>query len=254
MAAPFSTISALVLREVRYKEADRILTLLTAERGIITAKARGAVRKTSRTAAATQQLTYSEMTVFENSGRMTVNEAIVKESFDGLREDFEAFALGCYFAEAAEALGRNEIAEPELMSLTLNALYALSRKLRPFEDIKAAFELRLSSILGYAPDLTCCEQCGRRDPEHPALGILTGRLCCRECRDPGSGAAENLTSGALRAMRQIEAAGPKQFLSYIIDDPDKPCLYRTCENYLAEQTSKRFSTLDYYKSIRAFHC
>ena len=73
----FNTTNALVLRETRYKEADRILTLLTDKEGKITVKARGALRKSSKTAAATQQLTYSEMTLFGNRGRWTVNEASV---------------------------------------------------------------------------------------------------------------------------------------------------------------------------------
>ena len=47
----FKTVNALVLREVRYKEADRILTLLTDTDGKITVKARGALRKSSKTAA-----------------------------------------------------------------------------------------------------------------------------------------------------------------------------------------------------------
>ena len=47
----FTTTNALVLREVRYKEADRILTLLTSTEGKISVKARGALRKGSRMAA-----------------------------------------------------------------------------------------------------------------------------------------------------------------------------------------------------------
>ena len=90
----FNTTNALVLRETRYKEADRILTLLTDKEGKITVKARGALRKSSKTAAATQQLTYSEMTLFGNRGRWTVNEASVKEAFSGLRMDMEALSLG----------------------------------------------------------------------------------------------------------------------------------------------------------------
>ena len=39
------TINAVVLREVRYKEADAIVTLLTAEKGIITASVKGIYRK-----------------------------------------------------------------------------------------------------------------------------------------------------------------------------------------------------------------
>ena len=94
----FKTVNALVLREVRYKEADRILTILTDTDGKLTVKARGALRKSSKTAAATQLLTYSEMTLFGNRGRWTVNEATVKEPFAGLREEMERLALGAYFA------------------------------------------------------------------------------------------------------------------------------------------------------------
>ena len=56
----YETMQALVLREVRYKESDRIINLLTRQHGKMSAKARGALRKGSKTAAATQQLTYSE--------------------------------------------------------------------------------------------------------------------------------------------------------------------------------------------------
>ena len=57
------TIKALVLREVKYKEADRILTVLT-EEGKMTMKAPGALRKTSKCSAATQQLTFSDLTLY----------------------------------------------------------------------------------------------------------------------------------------------------------------------------------------------
>ena len=123
----FKTVNALVLREARYKEADRILTLLTDTDGKLTVKARGALRKSSRTAAATQQLTYSEMTLFGNRGKWTVNEAQVKEGFDGLRGDMEKLALGAYFAECMEALSVEDQPEPALLQLGLNCLYALSR-------------------------------------------------------------------------------------------------------------------------------
>ena len=157
----FKTVNALVLREVRYKEADRILTILTDTDGKLTVKARGALRKSSKTAAATQLLTYSEMTLFGNRGRWTVNEATVKEPFAGLREEMERLALGAYFAECMEAFGVEEQPEPELLQLGLNSLYALSRGLGSQEKIKAAFELRLMCLTGYTPELTACAVCGK---------------------------------------------------------------------------------------------
>ena len=50
------TTKALVLREVNYKEADKILTALTADEGKMTVSAGGVRRKSGATAAACQQL------------------------------------------------------------------------------------------------------------------------------------------------------------------------------------------------------
>lgn len=61
----FLTTRGLVLREVRYKESDKILTVLTQHEGKVTVRARGALRKGSRITAATQLLTYSDMTILK---------------------------------------------------------------------------------------------------------------------------------------------------------------------------------------------
>ena len=198
----FKTVNALVLREVRYKEADRILTLLTDTDGKITVKARGALRKSSKTAAATQQLTYSEMTLFGNLGRWTVNEATVKEGFDGLRTDIGSVALGCYFAECADALSVEDQPDAPLMQLALNCLYALSRGMYTPEHIKAAFELRLMCLAGYTPELSHCAVCGEEEPGDPVLMLERGCVCCRRCA-AGAGQTVKLDTASLNAMRHI---------------------------------------------------
>ena len=163
----FLTTRGLVLREVRYKEADKILTVLTQHEGKVTVRARGALRKGSRITAATQLLTYSDMTIFENRGRRTLNEASTVEEFLGLRADLGAFALGSYFAELLETVSAEEYPDPPVLQLGLNSLYALSRALCPPEQIKAVFELRLMCLAGYEPDLSCCAQCGAAEPDEP---------------------------------------------------------------------------------------
>ena len=214
----FETTKALVLREVKYKEADRILTLFTADNGKITAKARGALRKNSRTAAATQQLSWSDMTLFFNKGKWTVNEASVIEPFDGLKEDIAAFALGSYFAECVEALSVEDQKDPELLSLALNSLWALSRALYDPRKIKAAFDL------------------------------LDGRLFCRKCC--GRGSAVSLDGRSLEAMRFVLSAPPKQIFSFDLEGDPLITLGFAAENYLLTQTERSFSTLDYYKQFK----
>ena len=100
----FKTTKALVLREVKYKEADKILTVLTEDEGKMTVKARGALRTSCKYGAAAQALCFSEMTLFGNAGKWSINEAETIEQFLPLRSDIELLALGSYFAEALEAV------------------------------------------------------------------------------------------------------------------------------------------------------
>ena len=101
----YKTTRALVLREVKYKEADKILTILTEDEGKMTVKARGALRKSCRYGAAAQALSFSEMTLFGNAGKWSINEAETIEQFLPLRADIELLALGSYFVEVLEAAG-----------------------------------------------------------------------------------------------------------------------------------------------------
>lgn len=244
----FKTVNALVLRETRYKEADRILTLLTDTDGKLTAKARGALRKNSRLAAATQQLTYAEMTLFGNRGRYTVNEAVVKEGFAGLRADMEKLALGACFAEYMEAFGVEEQPEPELLQLGLNCLYALSRSLAAPEKIKAAFELRLMSLSGYSPELSACAVCGK-EPERPCLSLDRGQICCLGC-SASMGERAELDAASLAAARFVCRAPAKQLLSFSLDEDALSRLSSAAERYLLRHAERGFSTLDYWKRIK----
>ena len=115
----------LVLREVNYKESDKLLTVLTAEGGKRTVKARGCRRKGSPLAAAAQLLVYSDMTLFEYRDYFTLNEAESLQQFWRVRSDLERLSLASYFAEVMEAVAVEGRPDPPALSLILNSLYAL---------------------------------------------------------------------------------------------------------------------------------
>lgn len=246
----FQTTKGLILREVRYKEADRILTILTESEGKITAKARGALRRSSRTAAATQQLTWSELTLFGNRGKWTVNEGSVIEGFDGLREDIASLALGSFFSECLDAFGAEEEPDPALLQLGLNSLYALSHKLRDPLLIKAAFELRLMTLTGFQPNVDACVFCGKTEPEDPCLGIETGGLCCRACRRADFGLTAGLDGESLAALRHVITAPARKLFSFKLEGKGLKLLSDAAEAYLREHAERSFSTLEYWKSVR----
>ncbi len=246
----YITTPGLVLRETEYKESSRILTVLTAANGKITVNAKGAKRKGSKLAAATQLLTLSEMTLFENKDRYTLTEARSVELFRGLREDISKLALGTYFAEALESLSDEDAPSPELLSLGLNALYALSEGLNSDGIIKAAFELRLACLSGFEPMLDECRVCGKNSMTSPVLSLTGGTVYCAACRPEGAGECVTLTPGVLDAMRHIVSADPKKLYSFTVGPETERRLSKICEAYLLTQLGRGFRTLDYYKTVR----
>ena len=149
----YLTTKGLVLRVTDYNDRDALLTILTDKHGKLTVKARGLRRKNSPLIAPCQLLAYGEFTLFEYRGMYTVNEASSVELFQSLRRDLVKLSLGTYFAQVAEVLSQEDLPNPELLSLVLNCLHALSKLQEPEAKVKAVFELRSACLSGYEPDL-----------------------------------------------------------------------------------------------------
>lgn len=246
----FKTTKGLILREVKYKEADRILTVLTEDMGKLTVKARGALRKSSKVAAATQLFAFSELTMFENKGRWSVNEGSTIEEFKGLRSDISALALASYFAECVEALADEDRPDPGMLQLILNCLFALSNNMYSQEHIKTAFEMRLMRIAGYEPDLSACAVCGEPEPAEPRFSAQNGIICCRECRKSIHEANIILCPDSLHALRYILYAEPRKLMAYSIPEAAAKRAEDAAETYLLTQTERRFSTLNYWNQVK----
>ena len=88
------TTQGLVLREVNYKESDKILTVLTQDMGKLTISARGSRKKGGGISAAAQMLVWSEMTLYEYRQRWSLKEAVTNREFRGVREDFGVLRPG----------------------------------------------------------------------------------------------------------------------------------------------------------------
>ena len=105
------TTQGIVLREVNYKESDKILTVLTQDLGKLTVSARASRKKGGGISAAAQMLVWSEMTLYEYRQRWGLKEAVTNREFRGVREDLDKFALASYFAEVTELLTPEQFPE-----------------------------------------------------------------------------------------------------------------------------------------------
>ncbi len=242
------TIRGLVLKVTAYNDYDALLTVLTHSHGKLTVKARGLRRKNSPLTAACQLLAYSEFTLFAYKGLYTINEAVSVALFHALRKDLQKLTLGTYFAQVAEVLCQEDLPNPELLSLVLNSLYALSKLEIDEQLIKAVFELRSACLAGYMPDLSGCSICGAVQPDR--FNISSGCLECSACGQAVSGGIRMpVTPGALDAMRYICGCDQKQLYGFSIGADTRNCLSQITEGYLTAQLERSFSTLDFYKAL-----
>ena len=168
MARTYKT-EAIVLRSMRFSEADRILHLYTAERGRIGAIAKGVRKTKSRFGGRLEPLSHVELMLHEGAGELqTITGVELLRSHHASRESIYRLNVGLIGAEAMLRL----FGEPEANERAFGALArfldlldeAPTLESRPAVDpLALSFQLKLLWLAGYLPHLTSCVECGVMD-------------------------------------------------------------------------------------------
>ena len=240
--------TGLVLKETRYKESDRILTILTPELGVISAAAQSSLRLKSKLFSACGLFCYSEFTLVPGRNMYTVREAEVKNVFHGISSSIEGMSLAMYMAEMASALSpTGEEAEKELR-LLLNCFYMISEKKTDLKVIKAVFELRTMSECGFLPQLVYCRDCGTYDGPAFYLDPAEGCLLCEACAQK-AGKKCNLDAGALFALRHICLVEDKKIFGFRISVGSLAKLAAVSEQYALTHLDKPLKSYNFLRSV-----
>ena len=238
----------LVLKETRYKESDRILTILTPELGVISASAQSSLRLKSRLFSACGLFCYSAFVLFPGRNMYTVREASVKNVFHGISRSIEAASLAMYLAEMAAALSPTGEEAGRELRLLLNCLYMISENKADLRVIKAVFELRTMSECGFMPQIVCCRDCNAYDGEAFYLDAQEGHLLCSDCAAK-AGKHCNLDPGALYALRHICLVDDKKIFSFKISLGSLGKLSAVAEQYALVHLDKSLKSYDFLKSV-----
>jgi DNA repair protein RecO (recombination protein O) len=225
MAGPVKT-EAVVLRSMRYGEADRILHVYTPHRGRISAIAKGVRRTRSRFGGRLEPFFRLRMDLHEGrSDLLTVTGAQTVEAYPRLRGDARALDAA---ARACDAVGRLfETSEPHpgVFNLLCRHLALLDEQATgadrsagrsPTDQRSAskragalAFRLKLLLAAGLAPALGACACCGEREHLVGFSGSAGGVVCgaCEAASFPLGEAAYNFMTEALgRSLSEIPDA------------------------------------------------
>jgi len=227
MAGSFKT-QAVVLRSIRFGEADRVLHLYTAARGRVNAIAKGARRPRSRFGGRLEPFFRLELVLYEGRGELaTVTAADTLDGYPRLRADGAALNAAARACDAVLRLLDSSEPNPAAYNLLCRYLALLERRAaagpveRP-ELLAAAlaFRLKLALAAGFVPELSSCARCGEADGL-VAFSGAAGGVVCAACQGDGfelSQDAQRFMTEALgrplaeaptageRALRQAERA------------------------------------------------
>jgi DNA repair protein RecO (recombination protein O) len=189
MAGRAYKTEAVVLRSLRFGEADRVLHLYTLDRGRIGALAKGIRKTKSRFGARLEPLSHVELMLHQGAGELqTVTGVELVRSHHAAREHSYRLGVGLVGAEAMLRLFTEQERNPR-------AFQALTRFLDLLDDIEPAadrpgldslalsFQLKLLWLSGYLPHLTSCAECGRQDEPLVGYSARAGGAVCRNCAD-----------------------------------------------------------------------
>lgn len=239
-------LTGMILNVMPMGEYDRRITILTKERGKVTAFARGARRPTSQLLAATSPFSFGEFEVFEGRTTYTLVKATIQNYFRNLSSDPATACYGFYFLEMADYYGQENNDEKELLKLLYQTMRALESTALDNRLIRRIFELRVLYIEGEYPNFFSCQRCGRKEDIRWFLTRERGMLC-RECAHK----EDSLLIGesTLYTLQYILTAELGKLYSFAVSSEVQKELDMVLNRYLAMHLQHTFQSLEILETI-----
>lgn len=190
-----------MLRVHKLGEADRIISLLTRERGLVRAVAKGIRKTTSRFGGRLEPFMHVDLQLAEGRSLDIITQVETVNAFaKDLGANYAAYTAGTAMLETAERLVQED-GEPAVQQfqLLVGALRSLTEGRHTPSLILDSYQLRALSIAGYAPTFDGCARCGAEGP-HRNFHAASGGMLCDDCRMAGSAAPSPFTVTLLAGL------------------------------------------------------
>lgn len=242
--------NALVIREAAQGENNKILTLLTAQNGVITALSKGARKINGKKAGSSQLFAYCLFSIEQRKGRYYIQSAEPIHIFYDLRNSLSRLALASYFMQIIYECVMENQESGSILKLTLNTLFFLETGGRSEEILKSIFELRFLTLAGMMPDVSKCRICHDYMPKDVFFLADRGCICCGKCLEGGRGNRFifPLDKTLLHTIRHITQVREDKLFSFRIPPESEREIYKISECYVYLRLQRRFSALDFYHS------
>ena len=202
-----------VIREVNYGEADKMLTILTPDMGKISCVAKGARKPKSRFLGISGLFTFSDFILFKGSlDTYTINSGEIIESFYNLRCDLDKLTCAMDITKILREMVQEGENATKVLRLYLNTLFVLSTTSKDMEFIKIVFLIKLLAISGFAVYMGECKKC-RQTADLLYYDYKENVFLCNECGKLNKSVVL-LRKGTVAAIRYIVRADIDKVFSF----------------------------------------
>lgn len=243
-------VNGIVIKEVELSTGSRLVHILTAEFGVITAIIKSGHLKSANKFSSIHVLMYCRFVLFKRKEYYHVDEFEILNVFWEIKDDLKSLAICQYFCELCIALDPETAVSADFLRLFLNSVYYISKKIKKLELIKLIFEMKSLSLCGYMPNLICCPKCGEYDSDSMFFLLNGGKIICDRCYSESIDASSvKLTKGMLYALRHVIYSPIEKIFSFEVSDDALKILSKLSENYVEYHLDTNFKSLDFYKRL-----
>ncbi len=238
---PAEKATALIIRAVDFSETSLVLTLFTRELGKVGVLAKGGRRLKGPFDSALDLLTLCRIVFLHKSSQSLdlLTEAKLVRRFRPPGRDLRPLYAGYYVAELLRELTDENDPHPELFDLADETLAALAAG-ESVDRTIIRFELGALRVLGHAPSLAECVECGKRVPlsHRIAFALAAGGVVCPEHRAETRHVAI-VTPGAINTMKQFANPGSQTWQHLKIDSRTAGEIRGVLNQYFAHLLGKK---------------
>lgn len=242
-------LTGMVLSAVPVGEYDKRITLLTRERGKISAFARGARRPNSQLMAASNPFSFGQFEAYEGRSSYTVVKADISNYFRELTMDLDGAYYGFYFMEIAAYYGRENADEIHMLKLLYQSLRALESPHLNNHLVRRIFELKAMVINGEYPNVFACLKCGTKE-NLKYFHVESGGALCSSC-------ARNISSfsmdeSTLYTMQYIITSSIEKLYTFTVSDEVLKNLEKIIKEYMQVYIDRKFHSLQVLEENEGF--
>ncbi len=203
--------TGIVLRSYSFGEADKVVVLLSPNRGKLRTVAKGIRKTKSRFGGRLESCVHVDLVLYEGKNLDMITQVSIIEAFPTLRQHLDRVVTAGTMIEIADVVAQEDEPAQRLFLLLQRGLRALDGD-TPHPDLLTAFLLKAAAIVGVAPALQHCAGCGAEEGL-TRFSFAAGGALCDRCRTPGAyalraGVTEYLAGAAAGDLSALPEADP----------------------------------------------